>query len=57
MNITAIIMLIVIPITAIFIISKLSRIIARFFVSPSLRTKYKEALEFDKRRQNADIDC
>lgn len=56
MNLNAITMLIIVPVIAIFALNKVSRIIARFFVRYSVRAKYKEALEFERQRQNADID-
>ena len=56
MNLNAITMLIIVPVIAIFALNKVSRIIARFFVRYSVRAKYKEALEFERQRQNADVD-
>lgn len=52
MSITALFWLIVIPAAALFVLSKIAKIIARGLVSPELRAKYKESLEYWQQMQN-----
>lgn len=53
--ITALFWLIIVPVAAIFALSKISKILARGFVNPELRAKYKESLAYWQQMQD-DID-